>query len=267
MIASVFGMELRRSRTLIGWMAALSVAYAGIMTLMYPRMAESNDALQAYMKVFPKEIISAFGMQNGLSDVGTFFNLYVFSMLWPVVAAIVGILLATRPVAADLDRGFLELPLSARISRRRYLLAAIGTQFVAMLVLTALTLAIIVGLGPLVGYPFDAGRFAVAGVLLLASGCAISGVTTLLAVVTLSRGVAGGLVAGVLVIMYLFNAMARIDTSFDWLSYLSAFRYLDPVDAIDTGAWPVQGLVVFATVAVGSWLASLWTFGRRDLIA
>ncbi len=266
MIATVVGLELRRSRSLVGWMAVLSVAYAGIMTLMYPRMAESNQALQAYMKVFPKEIIAAFGMENGLSDVGTFFNVYVFSMLWPIVAAIVGILLATRPVAADLDRGFLELPLATRISRRRYLLAGIGVQFVAMLVLVVATLAIIVLIGPLVGYPFDVARFAVAGLLLLSSGCAIAAVTALLAVVTLSRGVAGGVVAGALVVMYLLNAVAKIDPGLDWLSYLTAFRYLDPVATLDSGTWPLDGLAVFALVAAASWLGALWAFGRRDLL-
>jgi beta-exotoxin I transport system permease protein len=267
MITSVLRLELRRSRSLIGWMGALSAVYAGIMTLMYPRMADSNQALQEYMKVFPKEVIAAFGMEGGLADVGTFFNVYVFSMLWPVVAAIVGILLGTRAVAADLDRGFLELPLATRISRRRYLAAGVAMQIVAMAILVALSLATILVLGPLIGYPWDVARFSLAGLLLFTSGCAISSVATLLAVVTLSRAAAGGIVAGALVVMYLLQAVAKIDAGVDWLSYLSAFRYLDPVATIDRGEVPLAGLLVFSAVAVVCWSAAIWAFHRRDLLA
>jgi ABC-type transport system involved in multi-copper enzyme maturation permease subunit len=267
MIATVFRLELRRSRSLVGWMALLGVAYAGTMSLFYPRMVESSQALQDWLKVFPKEMVAAFGMEAGLTDPGTFFNVYIFSMLWPIMAAIVGILLATRPVAADFDRGFLELSLSTRVSRVRYLLASIAMQILAMIVLAVLTVATILVVGPLIGYPWDAARFSMAALLLVTSGCAIAAVTLLLAVVTLSRATAGGIVAGALVIMYLLHAVAAIEPSLDGLSYLSAFHYLDPVAAIDTGAVPAQGLAVFAVVAVTCWLASLWAFGRRDLLA
>lgn len=267
MIATVFRMELRRSRALVGWMAILSAAYAGTMSLFYPRMVESNQALEEYLKVFPKELIAAFGMEGGLTDVGTFFNVYVFSMLWPIVAAIVGIFLASRPVAADLDRGFLELPLATRVSRPRYLLAAIGTQIVAMVALAIVTVAVILVIGPLIGYPWDVGRFAIAGTLLVLSGCAVAAVTLLLSVLTLSRAIAGGLVAAAMVVMYLLNAVAKIDANLDWLSYLSMFRYLDPVPAIDTGTWPTEGLLVFGAVAVVCWAAAVLAFRRRDLLA
>ena len=267
MIATVFRLELRRSRALVGWMALLGIAYAGTMALFYPRMVESNQALEEYLKVFPKELIAAFGMQGGLTDTGTFFNVYVFSMLWPVMAAIVGILLATRPVAADFDRGFLELSLATRLSRIECLLASIAMQVVAMIVLAACTVATILVVGPLIGYPWDAARFLLAGLLLVTSGCAIAAVALLLAVVSLSRAAAGGIVAGALVIMYLLHAIAAIEPSLDGLSYLSVFHYLDPVAAIDAGTVPVQGLAVFTVVAVTCWTASLVAFPRRDLLA
>ena len=64
--------------------------------------------------------MAAFGITGDLGDPGMFINSYIFQFLWPLVAAIVAILLATR-VAVDAESGFLELPLSTRLPRLRYL--------------------------------------------------------------------------------------------------------------------------------------------------
>ena len=92
-------------------------------------------------------------MEGTLSNHGVFFNTYIASMLWPIVAAIAGIILGTRMVAADLDRGFIELPLATRIDRVRYLATGIAGQ---ILVLAALSVAAMVGV-LVVGAIVDAG--------------------------------------------------------------------------------------------------------------
>ena len=159
MIASVLRLELRRSRSLLGWLTATMVLCTLFMTLYYPTMKANQAALDAMIRMWPKEMLAAFNMQGNLTDVGTFFNVYVFTMIWPIVAAIAGILLATRAIAA---------------------------------------------------------------------------VTTLLAVATLSRGLAGGAVAAPL---------------------------------LNVGTFPTEGLLVLGTVSIACWLAAVWAFRRRDLLA
>jgi hypothetical protein len=36
---------------------------------------------------------------------------------------------------------------------------------------------------------------------------------------------------------------------------------------IDEGLFPLEDLALFAAIAIGSWLAALWAFQRRDLAA
>ncbi len=113
-------------------------AYGAIMALMYPIMVENNALMTQYMETFPQEFLAAFGMTGSLSDPGVFYTTYISSWLWPIMAAVVALLLGTR-VAADLDRGFLDLPLATPMSRVRYLAASVVGQAVAMAVLAGRT--------------------------------------------------------------------------------------------------------------------------------
>jgi len=269
MSGAIFRLELRRSRTLVGWLVVTLVLYGGVMAVFYPRMRENAAEFSRLLELWPKEFLAAFGMSDStsLGDPGVFFNVYLGSMLWPVVAGIGAILLATRSTAADVDRGWAEASLAAPVSRIRYLSLAIGVQIVAMAILAAAMVAGVLAVGALVDARFDGPRFALAGLLGFVYACAIAAITTLLGAVTLSRGIAGGIVAGVLLAMYLFQAVSQVDPGLEWLKYLSAFYYYDSVSIIDTGAFAWGDCAVFGAVAVGAWSLAVLVFRRRDILA
>jgi ABC-2 type transport system permease protein len=259
-------LELRRGRMLVLWIGLVSVLYAGIITLFYPTILENAADFEKLMEIYPKELMAAFGIVGSLGDPGTFINSYIFQFLWPLAAAIVAILLATR-VAADADSGFLDLPLSTRLPRLRYLSALIVGQVVALAVLSAMTIGAIVAVDLLIepDFPFD--RLALSGVHALAMGLAIAGPTTLLAVLFLDRGKAGGLAAAILIVMYLLNVLAQLSPDMADLARLSAFHYFDLKALIDSGTYPVGDSALYLAVAVIGWLLALWAFRRRDLAA
>ena len=150
--------------------------------------------MQAYMEMFPKEFLAAFGMTGSLADPGVFFTTYIASWLWPIIAAAAALLAGTRSTAVDLDRGFLDLPLSTRLSRTGHLAASIGAQVLVMAILAAAAVLGLWAAGHLVGADFDLARFGIAAVLCFAFGCAIAGPATLCAVLTLSRGMTSAIV-------------------------------------------------------------------------
>jgi ABC-2 type transport system permease protein len=233
---------------------------------MYPILQENAQAFEDYMAIFPKEFLAAFGMTGSLADPGVFFGTYIGSMIWPVVAAIAAIILATRPVAADVERGWAEVALGTPLTRWRTLAAAIASQALVLAVLAVATIAGVLVIGRFVGADFDAGRFAAASVVLWLFGCAVAGVTSLLGAITLSRAIAGGVAAGVLILMYLLNLVAQLQVDLAWLADLGAFKYLATTALLDAGVMPWASVVVFAFVAIGGWVASLVVFARRDLL-
>lgn len=263
---TAFRLELRRGRTLVVWVAIVSAAYAGFITLFYPTIKENAAEFEKMLEVYPKELMAAFGISGSLADPGTFLNSYIFQFLWPLVAAIAAIFLATR-VAVDADRGFLELPLSTRLPRLRYLSATIAGQIVGLAIVALVTVGSIWAIDLLIEPDFPEERVMLAGVHALAMGLAFAGVTTLFAVLFLDRGRAGGLVAGILILMYLANVVAQLSPDVEWVANLSAFHYFDLKPLIDTGVYPVAGSVLYLAFALGGWLLALVLFRRRDLAA
>ena len=120
-------------------------------------------------------------------------------------------------------------------------------------------------MGPLIGHPFYAGRFAAAGVLAWLFGCAVAAVAALLSVVTLSRGVATGITVGGVVLMYLVWVITKLAPDLEPISVLSAFRWFQAGEVVKTGTLPVDAMLVFGITAAASWLAAEWAFRRRDL--
>ena len=267
MTISTLFLELRRSRALVIGMALVTLVYGGIMGAMYPILQENQALLDEYMKVFPKEFMAAFGMNGTLTDPGVFFTTYIASWLWPIVAAIAGIFIATRATAADVERGWVEQPLATPLRRTSLAFASILDQAVALLVIAVATVAGLVAVGIAVGAPFDAARFLMAVPSMFAFGAAIAGITMLLAVLTLSRGRAAGIVAGLLIAMYLLNVVVQIQPDFEAIGYLGLFHYLDATEIISAGTIPWVDLAVLSAVALAGWGLATWQFRTRDLLA
>ena len=265
MIAAL-SLEVRRGRMLVLWVGLVAVLYAGGITLFYPVVLDNAAEYQKLLEIYPKELMAAFGISGSLGDPGTFLNSYVFQFLWPLVAAIAAILLATR-IAVDAESGFLDLPLSTRLPRLRYLATAIAGQVIALAALTAMTVGAILVADLLIAPDFATDRLILAGAHALAMALAIAGVTTLLAIVFLDRGRAGGLVAGILIVMYLMNVLAAISPDMSGLARLSAFHYFDLKALIDGGAYPFGDSALYLATAIVGWLLAGLAFRRRDLSA
>lgn len=267
MIAATFRLDLRRSRSIALWAGLIGFLYASVLALVFPTLRENSALMQQYLALFPKEIMSALGVTGDLSDPGVFFNTDVGQFLWPVISALIGILVATRPVGADLERGFLELVVSSPLPRRAYLLVSIVGQLLVTTFVAVATVAGVIVLGVVVGAGFDAGQFLLAAVPMAAFAWAIAGFSTLLSVVTLSRGTAGGVTVGVLLAMYLAHLVSAIVADLHWLARLSIFDYFDTRVPISEGTLDAGNLAVLVGIAVVCWAAAVWLFGRRDLAA
>jgi ABC-2 type transport system permease protein len=264
---TAFGLELRRCRSLALWLAVSLAIYGTIMGVMYPVLKSNDQLMTEYMRTFPKGFLAAFGMTGVLSDPGVFFTTYIASWLWPIIATAAALLLGTRAVAVDLDRGFLDLPLATPLSRVRYLATNIAAQVAVMAFLAAAAVLGVWVSAAVTGNVFDIGGYALAGILAFAFGCAIAGPTTLLSVATLSRGRAAGIVGGVVFAMYAVFVVTEVSKDWAWIAPVSAWDHFRTTDLIDHGVVPAGDIALFAAIAVVGWALALWAFRRRDLAA
>jgi ABC-2 type transport system permease protein len=267
MTRALFLLELRRSRGLLGWLLLLVFAYCGILAVVFPTIAENAAQLEAAMAAYPPEVLAAFGIEGSLAEPGVYYTSNVGLLLWPIVATMAGVILATRPTAVDTARGWVELPMSGHFTRTRYLATSVVLQASALAVLAGATIGSFLLVGHLVGAGLNPGPFALAGVAAWVQGCLIAAAASLLGVVTLSRGIAGGLTAGVLILMYLLRVIANVVDDLAWMADFSIFRYLYPTTIIEDGRLPVAEVAAFVGLSAGAWAASVFLFRRRDLIA
>ncbi len=267
MIRALLLLELRRSRMILAGLSLLVIAYSGLLGLVFPSIRENAAQLDKTFEAYPEDFLVAFGLEGSLADPGVYYTANIGVLLWPLVAAMIGIVLATRPTAIDTERGWIEMPLAGRLTRREYLAVGIAVQVIGIALLAFATEAAFVGVGALVDARFDAGRFVLAGVAAWLFGAAVAAVTTLLGVLTLSRAVAGGIVAGGLLVMYLFRIVANVVDELAILGDLSVFNYLYPTTIIQTGALPIVEVLAFVVIAAACWIWAVAAFERRDLIA
>ncbi|HWP64106.1 MAG TPA: ABC transporter permease subunit [Candidatus Binatia bacterium] len=267
MIRAAAWLEVRRNRSLVLWLGVVTFVYAGTMAAFYPIMRDNAAALEQYLELFPEAFLAAFGISGSLGKPGVFFTTYLGSYLWPIVAAIAAIAGGTRVVAADLERGFLDVVIATPISRRRYLLVSIVGQAVVQLLLALALVAGVLVVGVLVGAGFEPGPFLLVVVPATLFGWAIAGLATVLAVATLSRGIAAGVTTAVLLVMYLIFVVAQIEPDLEELKAFSLFGHFDTTAVIDEGVLQPLDLAVHAGVGLLGWGAALWRFRERDLAA
>lgn len=206
-------------------------------------------------------------MEGSFADPGTFFNAYIGSFLWPILAAVAGIILGTRPTGADVERGFADLELSSPLSRTRYLGVAIAMQIAVLVAMAAAMLAAVLVVGAVESSNFNPINFLLVIGPAVAFGAAIAGVTTLATAITLNRGVSAGLIAGIVIAMYLLNIIALMQPDLSELSRLSIFHYFAPRQIIDGTSFDPGDALVTGGIGVATWLASLWRFRTRELSA
>lgn len=264
MSRAVFGLELHRSRSLLLWLAVVTGAYAGFITVFYANVVDNAEQFERIFEIYPREILLAFGFEGDFAAPGVFLGGYVFNFVWPLVAGIAGIALGSR-VAADADRGFLDVSLVTPVRRTSYLAAVIAVQALVLVVLGFVLVGAII-LGDLLITPaLPTSEVALSVVPTIAFGAAIAGPSTLLAVGLLDRGKAAGVAAGLLVLMYLVNVITALAPDLGSLGVVSYFHYFGLESLIDSGVFPLVDTLVLATVGITGWAAAVALFRRRDL--
>jgi ABC-2 type transport system permease protein len=259
-LTALIGAQLReRRRSVLSWGVPLGLWSAFIVGI-FPSV---ESALSKAVQSYPSALKEAFGVGE-LSTVEQYLNAEMFSLIVPLAVGY----LAVRSVASGLsgaaESGRLDVLLSAPVSRLRLVSAtfcAAAVEVAAVLALAlvlTLTGSLISGAG--LSFSLSLAGFASVFPLALMSGALGIVVTGF----SLRTSIVTGLVAGVLVGMYVLDLAGRLDKSLDAIRYASVFRYYGR--AIEKGIDPLSFIgVAVAAVALAAVGAVL--FDRRDLAA
>ncbi len=178
----------------------------------------------------------------------------------------VAITLAARAIAGEVENGAIELVLAQPISRTRYFAAQalFGVAALAA-VLAAGLLGTVAGQYAFALEPFGPTRLAALFANAMLLQLAIYALTLLAS--AFGREAGRVAVAGVLIVVvsYLVNAVAALWSKAAFARPYSLHGYFEPREILVQGNLAASAVIVLAAVAAVALAAAFWGFSRRDL--
>lgn len=257
---------LRRSireswRSLIGW----SLGVAAVLSLylpLYPSFG-ANGQLDSVIEALPKQLVDTIGYDQIATGAGyaqsTFYGLMGFLLL-----TIAAVLWGSAAIAGAEESGRLELDLAHGISRAQYAAESALAVLVRLLWLGAFSGAIVFALN-------EPGGLGIHPPHIVGAALALTGLAFLSAMAGLFAGAltgrkawATGVAAGVAVLGYVFQAVAKQSKDLEWLNALSPYAWVYHQPPLKDGV-DVGGLLLVWGIALLLAVASALALSRRDL--
>ncbi len=259
---TIFNQSLRRWKwQIVGWGSVLFVVALYLMWI-YKPMLDQQAQLKNLLDAYGKEMLSFFGGAVDIFSAAGYLSFGFFSYI-PVAVGILALLLGAGLVAADEEKGTLDLILAHPITRTalfwgRWL--ALVAALSAVLLLT--WLGFVLGL-PLSGLDTTIGQLLLPHISLLAILLLFAALALFLSLALPSRALAASVTGALLVASYIVSSLASVNDKLAPINNLSPLKYYQggrAVDGLDWGSWlgTLAAALIFTVLA---WLLFL----RRDI--
>lgn len=260
---TIFRNQLRSRRAqIIGWGASLSIL-AAYLVLLHDAFITQQEQFTSMLEAYPPELMAAFGGTTDLFIPTGFLNFTYFSYV-AVLLGFLAISMGSSLLAADEERGRLELITAYPISRLGVFTARLCAAILGMVLILILSWLGFVLTMPGTGLEtVSAGQIALPHLELLAFMLFFAGLALLLSQVLPARSAASGVAAALLVASYVLKVILELDDRLANLERFSPLHYLK-------GGYAIEGLNLGWTLgllAAGLLFIALaaWRFERRDL--
>ena len=233
---------------------------------LFPTMLEQSQALSTAFESLPKAFFEAFGIEDlDISSIENFLAMEHFSIVWPLMAIMLLVSIAGRGLAGQIEQGTIEILLSCPISRLRLFFAKYLAGVISLLVFTFASIFFIAPFAALHNVDFMIGNFATVSVVSFLFGWAVFSVAILFSTIFSEKGHVYMATGGMLLIMYVLNLAAALNTNLNGLKFISFFHYYNYNDAIIRNTLHTSDLLVFVGVAVVCTLVAAWVYHKRDI--
>jgi len=258
---TVLAYSLRRARfSILGW--GLVLGGLGLfIVLFYDTFAEQLVLQDQLMQAIPPDLMAFFGNVDSLTSPEGYLSMQFFSYI-PVVLGILAAGQGAGVVAADEEKGILDLYLAHPISRRSYYWG----RFLSMILVLGATL-LVTWLGFVLSLlwsdiPLTAWELLLPFVVLWGLLAAFAAFATFISQMILSQGAASMVSAAVLVASYIVSSLASVVDTLKKVGDFSPMTYYQGADALNGINWTWLGWFIAATIFFG--IVAWWRFERRD---
>jgi ABC-2 type transport system permease protein len=265
----LFAKQFRQQQTTCLACGALLGVFAVVLVIAFRSFGETiqEQVMERMASGGMGEILFG-GAPQGTEFLATYLSLAFTHPLVLLVLCGFAIAVASRAFAGEIERGTIDVLLSAPVTRWQFALAS-GGAFVTGLAL----LLLVQGAGLRLGLRWTDVRppaqtlagLGYAGLNLAALIFCVGGCSFLCSALTSERGRAAGLATGITVFAYFLNVLAQLWGKARFLEHLSLFHYHRPLPTLTSGAPAWGDLAVLSGLAAVAFFAACWVFGRRDI--
>lgn len=233
---------------------------------MFPSFADQKDQWDAMMKTMPESMMKAFNLGDySFAALENFLSAEEFMFVWPLLLIILAISSAGGAIAAEIEKGTIELLLSQSISRIKLFIARYLSGFIAILLFVAVTVFLAIPLAGIFNIEIQASHYLTLALVGFLFGTAIFSISIFLSAIFSDKGKVYFISAGILVLMYVANIVASLKDNYADLKYFSFFYYYNPADALIRNKIDEAGIWVFIATIVVFTIAGLIAFEKRDI--
>jgi ABC-2 type transport system permease protein len=263
-IRSLFAAPLRGLRRATVWWSIGIAVLVALTVAFWPAFRGSSGISEA-IEQLPAGIIQAFGLQDFGTPAG-FLRGNLYELLVPLLLAAAAIALVNGQTAGDEAGGRLEIFLAQPVDRGAVFLARALTALLAIVLISAATLAVQQVSGLIVGLDIDAGLVTATIALCCLLAALHGALAYVVAAATGRPSLVLGLGVGVAVAGYVVAAL------FPLSDVLAPWRQLSPwswalggdplVHPTEAWRYAALGIPTLALLGIGTWLVR-----RRDIPA
>ncbi|SEP02117.1 ABC transporter permease subunit [Paenibacillus sp. OV219] len=263
----LFRREFKRNlRSLIIWsiiIAAIILLYLSI----FPEMAKQQHSLDEMMSSMPEGMKKAFGMdQLTMSTALGFYGIEIHLMT-TLLGSIYAAMLGSNIVAKEQGEKTIEFLLAKPFTRQQIITEKWAAVFANVVIFNLVIVA-----ASVIGFQFTKGAdVSYSTFFLLESAVVLMHLTfasiafLISAIVKRTRTVVS-MSLGLVFIMYFFSIIADVSDTFNFLKFVSPFKYADAAAIITERYFNPQYIAIMAVVIVGCVMMAHWYYSRKDIM-
>jgi ABC-2 type transport system permease protein len=265
LLRNVFAKTVRDLRWPTFWVALGMGAMTGYFAVLFPTYSKIVDLDSILKNMGPAAKLMGASIGDASTLVG-FLHIELFSMILPALMVTYAAGMASGFTAGEESRGTIDVLLSYPVARWRLVLEKSVAVLLGCVVSAVVVWVFAIGGAAASASVLPADRLAAALVMLVLLGLAFGAIALAISAATGNRAAAIGVAVGLMVVMYLVDALSSIVDGLGVIRPLSLFRYYMGNDPLRNGI-SLSDAGVLAAVTVVFVALSVVVFERRDLAA
>ena len=264
MTAAVLDRGLRlRQRSIAGW-ALGSTLFTAMVVAVFP-VVRDDPTFDELLAEYPEPVLALIGGDAGLTTGPGFLSAEIYSLVLPVLVAVIAATTAASVLAGEDERGWLALVLAGPLDRDRVVFECAATVAIVAAGPVVATAVVVTIAGPIVDLNLPVANLVAASIAAWLFGLVFGAVALVVGAITGRRATATAVGVGALFVAYGFEIVGSTADWGVWLQELSPLHHLlgtqPAVNGLPSGAVVVSALAIIGAVELAARF-----FARRDLV-